>query len=249
MKFFSFIFFSIFLFFWFFPVSRGFAQVFYPSNTTGYDISFPQCNGSYPNAPYDFTVIGITNGKAFTHNSCLLDEYMSSKKNTSHVSLYMNINFPSGASVKWANSGPKGNCLSHDVSCQGYNYGYNAAEDAYTFASSQFISSSLWWLDVETANFWADDIQSNPSVVEGALSFFQSRNIVVGIYSTQREWTIIMGTSYIPRDIAFHPLPNWIGTGGTDTPLLSCFVPFSPGSPVWLVQYNSDVFDENFGCM
>src|SRR5579883_2472563 len=119
-------------------VSRVQAVGVYPQGSGGFDISFPQCPDSFPSDKYDFGIVGVTHGKAFTHNDCLLQQYFLAKKANKPVSLYMNVNFPSGDTQTFGLTGPQGNCKRRDWMCQGYNYGYNAAADAFAYANSQF---------------------------------------------------------------------------------------------------------------
>lgn len=220
----------------------------YQSQSKGYDISFPQCPQNFPSDTYDFGIIGVNGGKSFTGNPCLFDESVWARKAHRQASLYMNTNYPSGSTEKLGLFGPLGNCSENDMRCQAYNYGYNAAKDAYEYALSQLTSSSIWWLDVETANTWSDDTQFNVRVVQGAIDYFSSAQIQVGIYSTKRAWRSIMGTEYVPKQRITDSIPNWVGTGLDTIDPLRCFQPFIPQSSVWIIQYAHQGFDGNYTC-
>src|SRR5476651_1577255 len=120
-------------------------------------ISYPQCPHYFPNYEYEFGIIGVNGGKAFTRNDCLFEEYYWAKKAKIDASLYMNLNYPSGDTETLGLFGPKNGCGKNQRICHAYNYGYNAAKDAYQYALSEFANSNMWWVDVETANTWSDE--------------------------------------------------------------------------------------------
>jgi hypothetical protein len=65
----------LFAFAWMFVTTRTFAAGIYQGGTTGNDISYPQCStSSYPSTAA-FGIVGVTGGRAFTHNSCFSSEY------------------------------------------------------------------------------------------------------------------------------------------------------------------------------
>src|SRR4029077_3724708 len=119
--------------------------------STGYDISWPQCGGAFPAPPYAFDVVGVTNGRGLPDNPCLGAEQGWGQAGL--LSLYMNGNAPP-ADDPHAASGPAGTCAAGDTGCRAYNYGFNAAIDAFGYAGAQGAHAATWWLDVETANTW-----------------------------------------------------------------------------------------------
>ncbi|MCA1554738.1 MAG: hypothetical protein LC737_10200, partial [Chloroflexi bacterium] len=130
----------------------------YDRNNIGYDISFPQCERGYPSQSFGFGVVGVTHGHAFTYNGCLRDAFRWAQQGTSAPpSLYMNLNYAVGWSAARGLSGPKGNCERSYAECIAYNYGYNAAQDAFTYAARQGATAQTWWVDVETMNTWSSD--------------------------------------------------------------------------------------------
>src|SRR5206468_11229313 len=96
-------------------------------------------------------VVAVTGGRAFYHNSCLQSEFAAAAA-LGGPTVYMNLNAAAGTTAYQGLSGPKGNCSKKDKACIAYNYGYNAAADAFVYARSQGASSSMWWLDIEIAN-------------------------------------------------------------------------------------------------
>lgn len=214
----------------------------------GFDISYPQCPDSFPEQTFSFAIIGVNGGKAFLPNTCLFNQYHWAKKAKADISLYMNLNFPSGDTSSYVTVGFLGICLKSDLTCQAYNYGYNAAKDAYHYASSQFATSPIWWIDIETANTWSDNLVLNNHVLQGAIDFLNAEYIQVGVYSTKREWQIVMGTDFIPSQHFIDPVPNWVGTGLGYIDLQRCLEPFIPNSSVWIIQYSHQGYDANYLC-
>src|ERR1700724_2252076 len=60
----------------------------YTSGSTCYDISYPQCGGTYPTGA--FGIVGVNGGYPFVHyNPCLADEY----SHAPHAALYINTGY------------------------------------------------------------------------------------------------------------------------------------------------------------
>ncbi len=221
--------------------SQAFAYGIYTGGTTGNDISYPQCStSSYPQN--SFGIVGVTGGRAFTDNSCLAKEFAWAKALSTTASLYMNLNSPIGSTASKGMTGPYGNCKKTDKLCQAENYGYNAAQDAYTYAQQQGANSSQWWLDIETGNSWSSSSTLNQGTINGATKFFSDRSINLGIYSTQSMWNSITGGYH-------NALPAWIATTST-TPATYCSSSYSfTGGQMYLVQYSSgSSFDTDYAC-
>jgi hypothetical protein len=250
------------------PAQTAFAQGIYQSGTFGLDISFPQCNAiNFPTtasngAPYQFGVIGVTGGRAFTRNPCLGPEYQAITQQGLAPSFYINVNSPRGPMTPFEQNGPNGTCDPSDLACRGYNYGWNTAQYAYGYAQQTLQSLDIstlpntWWLDVETENFWSNDQASNAQVIQGALDFFRgttvssggngqnpNTSIVVGIYSVPSMWESIMGT------FTQGSLPAWIaGARSLGSASQLCSDVSFTGGPTWLVQYWNGVSDQDYAC-
>jgi hypothetical protein len=219
----------------------GHALAYYTSNRTGNDISYPQC-GTSALPQNAFGVIGVTDGRAFTSNACLSSEVAwASKLFGDPPSLYMNINAPIGPTGVKGETGPYGNCVDGALACLAENYGYKAAQYAFNYAASQNISSSMWWLDVEWDNSWAYSTYLNRVTIDGAVHFFSTQGLTVGIYSTSRMWRSITG-GYINN------LPSWFPIASMP-PSIYCSTSYSfTGGPVYLVQYSSGGLDTDYAC-
>lgn len=215
----------------------------YPAGSTGSSISWPQCGGPLTGSPGAFAVVGVTGGRAFYQNPCLLSEYHWAQAAANPPTLVMNLNAPAGSAAFEADNGPRGACRADDRFCRAYNFGYNAAQLATADAQSQGTTSGTWWLDVETGNTWADDPAENDQVIQGAIDRLRGAGLTVGLYSAPNQWAQIAG--------GFNPgLPVWVA-GAADAASAPGYCAASSGfggGPVWLVQYPTGGNDAVFAC-
>ena len=213
----------------------------------GYDISYPQCGGTYPADPA-FGIVGVTHGLPWSANPCLADEYRWAQP---HASLYLNTANPGPAlSSHWpaGQTAPQVCDGSWSTGCS-YDYGWNAADDAFTRVASGALgsvaaASSAWWLDVETANSWSTDTTTNVAALQGFADYLRARAVPsVGVYSTSYQWGRIAGGS----TTAFAATPNWVAGASAATARSYCGASFT-GGPVTYVQYPSGGFDADLAC-
>lgn len=244
-----------------FPVA---AQGMYPDGAVGLDLSFPQCGESVPtsdpaSAPADaFGIVGVNEGKAYTYNPCLVSQVQALASQGMPVSFYLNLNAPNPARGQDP-SGPNGECDPQTEVCTDYDYGWNAARDAFQYARQQLQSAGVdtlptsWWLDLETSNYWFADPSRNDQVIQGAIDFLQETgrvanpdgdpSLVVGIYSRRSMWRQIAGPTYQPG------VPTWAaGADSLDTATLFCDPVSFSGGPVWLVQLQGQGLDVDYAC-
>jgi hypothetical protein len=223
----------------------------YPHGALGYDVSFPQCERGFPDAPLAFGIVGVTHGHAFTYNPCLRDAFgWAQQASGAAPSLYMNLNYATGWSAANGRSGPKGDCAPGDEVCKAYNYGYNAAQDAFAYAYRQGAGAQIWWIDVETMNSWSEDTALNDVVIQAAADFFVGRGTTAGVYSTRLQWNTIAGTTFVPALSNGASLPLWIATGANNNTAARFCSPAHAfgGGRVWLVQFASGEYDLNYAC-
>jgi hypothetical protein len=199
------------------------------------DLSYPACEDVLPAAPQTFGIIGVTGGRAFTTNSCLIKEFAWAQTAQIAPTFFMNLNSPSGAVAFKAKTGPKGNCAPTDDICLSYNFGWHAARLAYAAAQSQETAAGMWWLDIEEMNTWSEtNLPANAQVIQAAIDYLKSQNRTVGLYSTSKQFGEIAGT-YSPG------LPVWVaGAPDSATAPTYCDAAHAfAGGTVWLVQYPS----------
>jgi len=217
-----------------------------PQSSDGYDISRPQCGGPFPDSPA-FGIVGVTSGLPFNDNPCLADEFAWAAGAPSEPAFYFNTANPGAQSSHWSDPGPKpcgGD--SDDLGCA-YNYGYNAAGQAFAYAMAQTggAAGHSWWLDVETSNSWSANPDVNVVDIEGVLEYLRAQpGVSAGIYSTKRQW------NQITDGASFPSLPNWVaGAGDADEARDFCDPAYSfTGGPVELVQYPAGPYNADHAC-
>lgn len=241
----------------------------YPSSNLGYDLSYN--TRVYPQTGFNFAIVGVNAGKAFTYNSRLVSEYNWAKFGSATApTLYMNLNAPYGSTVAGHISRPKtcpvrvatsslsaGSAQAGPTECEGYNYGYNAAEDAYAYTQTKGTMSEFWWLDIEEANSWSATTTVNAATIQGAIDYLNTRSVRVGIYSMPRMWREIAGKGFTPTQTIGGKavvIPTWLPVGVMSqvSATNACVTKksFIPGSPIWLIQYeaSSSAIDQNLSC-
>jgi hypothetical protein len=209
-----------------------------PTGSIGYDINWPQCaySGStaagtlpgppayaYDSFPFTVGIIGVDGWAANDYNTCLAAEVSWAKRatypkgsgqtGTPPYDLYMFLNSPSPASTI-DQTGPAGTCSTMGPSalerCLAYNYGYNSARKAVSYATSKGAKSSVWWLDIENdicapgmwndagnGEWWSCDLSLNSQTIQGALDALRAMDITAGIYCTAVQWAGITN-GYVP---------------------------------------------------
>ena len=219
----------------------------YPRGTTGYDISFPQCGKTYPSPPYRVTIVGINDGRPYTAKPGLASEAAWAGPS---LTVYVNVG-PLNAGDPAAMQGPAGSCGPSDLTCQAYNWGWNAAIFDGTTATKAAVAASVWWLDIEFANQWktsADEVARNDVVIQATIDGLRAQGHLPGIYSTAYAFGLIAGTAYSPQ------VPLWV-PGAADASEAPGFCDPSHafgGGQIWLTQWTGSVggtvYDQDYAC-
>lgn len=215
----------------------------YPTGSSGWDISWPQCGGPYPGIGAGmFGIVGINDGRPLTENPCFASELSWALADPGFSGIYLNVAY--GTSY----AGPY-TCDPADHSCMAYNYGWLSAQYAYVTALVDSGGASElapnWWLDVETGNNWSDDTAENAQVIQGALDYLQqAEGVQAGVYSVNFMWQQIAG-SYAPAGV-----PNWVAGGNDAGDFATCGRPIWPGGQVVMFQsVTADgLYDVDRGC-
>jgi hypothetical protein len=235
-------------------------------STVGYDISYPQCNSSFPSAPA-FAIVGVTGGKPFSANPCLGTGDGPSQLQWAgmNAQLYANTADPGPTlSTHWPNgqtSPQQCNTASNpgsDTAECAYDYGWNAGSDSYQDAVNAYVSlgwaspgstrtpvANAWWLDVESANSWSSNTTFNVNELQGEADYLKSVGASsVGFYATASDWhTITGGTT------SFAAYKSWIpGAGSLSQAQANCSGGGITGGGVALAQYPSGGFDADYQC-
>ena len=213
-----------------------------PPAATGYDISYPQCNVSYPSGQA-FGIVGVNGGLANDPNRCLSSELAwaaASPGLTSPAqpaaSLYINTADPGNGVADWptpangtaSGSTPYGSCDGSWSTACAYLYGEQRGSYSYGLAaaagSGVSPATAPWWLDIETANSWATSASSsnwaalNIATIRGFVAGLQSAGATgaVGFYSTASQWRAITGLTAATSPSYFPASnPDWIGGAGS----------------------------------
>jgi hypothetical protein len=220
-------------------------------------VSWPQClprgSAQAQRLPVDpsFAVVGVNNGKINGFNACFAAEAAWSGPN---LSVYIILEPAPGGDPAAEATGPKASCSRTSSLCEGYDWGYNYAEDDLAFVKAHGLRPKIWWVDIETSEQWPTAKKYRPvnaSIIQGALDAIKGAGAVGGIYCTWYQWGQITG-SYVPPGSP----PIWVPgalnlTGGTysaqsycqralvagdPSKLYSTSIGFADGVP-WLVQF------------
>jgi len=229
----------------------------YADGAIGYDVSWPQCSPGDPSATTalpkgaSFAIVGVNSGVISGFNSCFSAEAAWAGRN---MSVYIVLQPAPGGRPTQEYTGPEAACAPTSAKCEGYDWGYNYAEDDLAFVRAHGLDPKVWWLDIELAELWptSKDVQPiNAAIVQGALDAISRAGDTVGIYSTWYQWGQITG-SYVPE----RPGPIWVAGAqalsgnntsavaycqramapGDPSTLSSASIGFADGAP-WLVQY------------
>jgi hypothetical protein len=214
------------------------ASTYYIAGSDGVDVSYPNCSVKIPSV--SFGIAGVNNGLVYGHNPCLSAE----ARNFANLSLYLNTGLNASSSSPYyvqAQAGCNG-----DASCAAYNYGYNAAADAVNYAKSQGVSSTKWWLDVETMNTWNSDVLQNQKSLQGQYDALIANGAgLAGVYSTTAQWQSITGGWQ-------NGWANWGATTWTTAKQAQsyCTGHQFTGGPSLLMQYKSkqSKIDQDVAC-
>ncbi len=231
----------------------------------GWDVAWRQCTNSGHVGPLPGTptigIVGVNDGRPYTTNPCLKSELDWAG---SAAQVYINTNDPGPATARWpttAQTGPKKCVLTKPngtratPSCA-YDYGWNAAQSAYTTLTNALVGQSKqppsleWWLDVESANTWLSSTTLNTASIDGTIEYLNAQHVrSVGIYANQSDsHTIFSAASIFPAGTL-----SWLSTGETTLVggLSHCNSPGFTHTGVALVQYlpRSPVLDADARCV
>jgi hypothetical protein len=234
--------------------------------TTGYDVSYPQCSGSYPSNPL-FGIVGANGGLANNANSCIGSELSwardapgQKRPKQPHLSLYIDTGNPGGHHVSdWPREGTApayGACNGQLTNACSYIYGEQRAADSYGLVAARDASGAKtapWWLDVELMSSWAGTYQLNIAALQGFIAGLHNAGATgtVGIYSTSAQWHDITGLTAQTTPTAFNgQLPDWVaGTQATVTQAQeNCAGGGFTGASPTLAQYRIGRLDADLRC-
>ena len=236
------------------------------SPTTGYDISYPQCSGSYPSNPL-FGIVGVNGGYANKANPCLSDQLHwaraapgQKRPPQPRLSLYIDTANPGGHHVAdWPRGGTApgyGACNGLLTNACSYVYGEQRAAHSYRLVAAfdpVDAKTAPWWLDVELMASWAGTYQLNIAALQGFIAGLHNAGATgpIGIYSTSAQWKDITGLTSQTTPASFHgQLPDWVA--GTTATLgqarENCASGGFTGAAPTLAQYRIGARDADLRC-
>lgn len=236
------------------------------SPTTGYDISYPQCSGSYPSNPL-FGIVGVNGGLANNANRCL-DSQLHWARDTPGqkrpqqppLSLYIDTGNPGGHHVAdWPAGGTAptyGSCNGLLTDACSYLYGEQRSAHSYHLVAAldpAAAKTAPWWLDVELTASWAGTYELNIAALHGFIDGLRAAGGTgpIGIYSTGAQWKDITGLTAQTTPTAFNArLPGWVaGTTATIAQARqNCASGGFSGVAPTLAQYRIGPFDGDLRC-
>jgi hypothetical protein len=230
----------------------------------GYDVSYPQCSGSYPSNVL-FAVVGVNGGLAHNTNPCLASEmqWAQGAPGQSHppqprLSLYIDTGNPQAHVALWPRGGTTpiyGSCNGLLTNACSYLYGEQRAAHSFQLAAAQAPAARTapWWLDTELGLSWAGTYALNIAVLRGYIAGLRQAGAhgPIGIYSSTEQWREITGLNAQSTTGAFGMrLPSWVaGTGmGLDQARSHCAAAGFTGGRPTLAQYEVGGIDADLRC-
>lgn len=244
---------------------------------SGYDISAPQCSGSFPTGA-SLGIVGVNDGLPYSANPCLGTDAGPSELQwavaTGHPEFYANTADPGPAhSSHWPAAGSTAGgrtCAGDNSPACSFVYGYDAALDSISDAQAAAseigadpgtaTAGATWWLDVEDANSWQTlepDYGQDPgaaqandiAALQGAVAALRQSEVAqIGFYSNATQWTEITGGT----GSTFASAPEWVTLAHNDEGATGaaarCAAHGFAGGPIRLSQYPGGGFDADYVC-
>ncbi len=237
------------------------------SPAAGYDVSYPQCAGSFPSSPI-FGIVGVNGGVASDFNPCLAQELAwaggapgQKRPNQPALSLYIDTGNPGAHHVAaWPSAGTApvyGTCNGLLTNACSYLYGEQRGAASFRLTATDdpaAAKTAPWWLDVELMESWAGTYQLNIAALKGFIAGLRNAGATgaIGLYSTGEQWKEITGLTAQTTSAAFNgQMPGWVA-GGAATSLAqarqNCASEGFTGTSPVLAQYRSGAFDADLRC-
>lgn len=232
------------------------------TTATGYDVSYPQCAKALPGVG-DIAVVGVNAGTGTTTNPCVADQLAWGDRITAdgrieRADVYVNTANPGHLGDWWPTadltrggvpvSNPAGRCAGAEDAACSFVYGYSIGTEDVASRGVTAAADRTWWLDVETMNSWSWDRQANLAALEGMAAAIRAGGGDIGIYSTPRQWKLIVGDA--TPSVALAGAPSWIaGATSRAGALANCSVgSLTPAGRVRMVQWVEHGIDHDIAC-
>jgi hypothetical protein len=232
------------------------------TTATGHDVSYPQCGKPLP-AAGDIAVVGVNAGTGTTTNPCLASQLawgdrVQADGRTVRADVYVNTANPGHLGDWWPSadltragvpvSNPQGRCAGAEDPACSYVYGYSVGTEDVSARGVTAAADRTWWLDVETVNSWSWDRQANLAAVEGMAAAIRAAGGDIGVYSTQRQWKLLVGDA--TPSVTLAGAPSWIaGATSRAGALANCSAgSLTPAGRVRMVQWVEPGLDHDIAC-
>jgi len=154
-------------------------------DNSGYDVSYPQCNGELPDKFVGFVIVGLNGGKPFSENKCFAKQWEWALTYDA-VAVYINTADPGKESP--------------------IRYGKKIANDTLKRLDKYDIKPGTpVWLDVETYNTWTSPDRAVQVLTELAIDL-TAAGYPVGVYAPPAHWLEITGNANLA-------IPTWLALG------------------------------------
>jgi hypothetical protein len=212
----------------------------------GNDVSWPQCGKHglrMPKTSRHFVVIGLTGGRAFRRNPCVVKQVAWAKKHHFYAGAYAMTTYPTKAQLRA--HGHKGPFSGKTRASRLRNAGAAAARfDVRTLKHAKLGTRHIW-IDVEPhpSRRWTHNKKANKAVLDGLVRGYRDAGLSVGFYSTKALWHNIAGN-------AKYHAPEWRTAGPTSVKKAGRMCKrgsFQGGSAV-LAQWWTRTVDHNRTC-
>lgn len=234
----------------------GTPNVLYSPGQIGADISWPQCQGPGNSMAgnvgnFDFGIVGIQGGLAYSANPCLASEVADFTSTGKPVGFYVNTGWNDTSSHINPNS-PR-SCATGDKVCLAYNYGWgNAVSAVQTAESAGFsIDGKEVEEDIETDNTWsqgeANSAQQNAASLQGTADGLKANGASrVLLYFNLDGFNTVLGNQPNGQE-------TWLATGASTSAEAASYCSDNLNGPVRLVQFHGEAangmsIDANYAC-
>jgi hypothetical protein len=153
-----------------------------------------------------FVIVGLTNGRAFTPNPCLVKHLRWVRSHHVYASAYAFATYPTRAQLRrYRHRGPDDG---RQFLGALRNAGHAAARYNIRVMQRHGFTTPHVWLDVEPSSSrpWSRHHRWNGAVVKGWVRAYREAGYTVGFYSTTNLWHDIVGR------LRLH-LPEWRTAG------------------------------------
>ncbi|MGB8650243.1 MAG: hypothetical protein WCD35_06240 [Mycobacteriales bacterium] len=232
------------------PSAQASVAVSRTALTTGGDVSWPNCPKGMgiasrpsqglpmPVPSARFSIVGATNGPAFTKNPCLHSQVTWARARHLWLSAYSVVSYPTPYQLaRYGGTGTYDHRL--------FRVGIAQARYTLTTLRAAGLRTRMVWVDVESVHGlpWAAAPAHNNALLAGVLAGYRAYHVRAGLYSYASAWKSITGNRRIL-------LPTWVPSGSSTrvSALARCSQRSFSGGRTYLGQWSDGVRDYDVLC-